>query len=92
MVTLDTLRLEKKAEIIRLAEMRGCRNVRVFGSVEESDSQSDVDFLVDLDPGRTISDLGGLLMDLQDALGAPVDVVTERGLRVRVRERKALSV
>ena len=64
-------------------------NVRVFGSVArgESDSQSDVDFLVDLDPGRTISDLGGLLMDLQDALGAPVDVVTERGLRVRVRER-----
>jgi predicted nucleotidyltransferase len=89
MVTLDTLRLEKKSEIIRLAAMRGCRNVRVFGSVArgESDSQSDVDFLVDLDPGRTISDLGGLLMDLQDALGAPVDVVTERGLRVRVRER-----
>jgi predicted nucleotidyltransferase len=89
MVTLDTLRLEKKAEIIRLAEMRGCRNVRVFGSVArgESDSQSDVDFLVDLDPGRTISDLGGLLMDLQDALGAPVDVVTERGLRPRVRGR-----
>jgi predicted nucleotidyltransferase len=89
MVTLDTWRLEKKSEIIRLAKLRGCRNVRVFGSVArgESDSQSDVEFLVDLDPGRTISDLGGLLMDLQDALGAPVDVVTERGLLVRVRER-----
>jgi predicted nucleotidyltransferase len=88
MLTLDTLRLEKKSEIIRLAESRGCRNVRVFGSLArgDSDPQSDVDFLVDLDPGRTISDLGGLLMDLQDALGAPVDVVTERGLRVRVRE------
>jgi len=80
MVTLDTLRLEKKAEIIRLAEMRGCRNVRVFGSVArgESDSQSDVDFLVDLDPGRTISDLGGLLMDLQDVLG-PRSMWSPRG-------------
>jgi predicted nucleotidyltransferase len=88
MLTLDTLRLEKKSEIIRLAALRGCRNVRVFGSLVHGENRpdSDVDFLVDLDPGRTISDLGGLLMDLQDALGAPVDVVTERGLRVRARE------
>ncbi len=54
---------------------------------EKSDSQSDVDFLVDLEPGRTLSDLGGLLMDLQETLGTPVDVVTEKGLRVRLRAR-----
>ena len=53
----------------------------------DGDPQSDVDFLVDLDPGRTLSDLGGLLMDLEEALGSPVDVATEKGLRVRVRER-----
>jgi len=59
MVTLDTLRREKKAEIIRLAEMRGCRNVRVFGSVATGENRpdSDVDFLVDLESGRTIFDL-----------------------------------
>ena len=33
MVTLDTLRRERRAEILRLAGMHGCRNVRVFGSV-----------------------------------------------------------
>jgi len=37
----------------------------------------DFDFLVDLEPGRTLSDLGGLLMDLEYALGTPIDVVTE---------------
>ena len=53
MLTLDTLRLEKKSEIIRLAETRGCRNVRVFGSLVHGENRpdSDVDFLVDLDPG-----------------------------------------
>jgi len=88
-MTLQELRATRLDSILRLAAMHGAHNVRVFGSVArgESDSESDVDFLVDLDPGRTISDLGGLLMDLQDALGSPVDVVTERGLRVRVRER-----
>ena len=50
MITLDTLRHERKAEILRLAGMRGCRNVRVFGSVAlgENRPDSDVDFLVDM--------------------------------------------
>ncbi len=61
-------------------------NIRVFGSVArgEADSKSDIDLLVDLEPGRSLFDLGGLLMDLQDLLGHKVDVVTERGLRERV--------
>lgn len=69
--------------------MRGAHNVRLFGSVArgEDDDQSDVDFLVDLEPGRSLLDLGGLLMDLQEILGRPVDVVTEKGLRERLRQR-----
>ena len=72
-----------------LAARRGAYNVRVFGSVArgENDPDSDMDFLVDVEPGRSLSDLGGLLMDLEQALGTKVDVVTERGLRLRVRER-----
>jgi hypothetical protein len=46
-----------------------------------------VDFLVDLDPGRSLLDLGGLLMDLQEPLARNVDVITERGLRERIRDR-----
>ena len=89
MLTLDTLRLEKKSEIIRLAALRGCRNVRVFGSVArgESDSHSDVDFLVDLESGRTIFDLAGFLGDLRELLGTEIDVVESRSLHPYIRDR-----
>ncbi len=67
----------------------GAYNVRVFGSLArgEADADSDVDFLVDLEAERSLFDLGGLLMELQDLLNCPVDVVTEKGLRTRTRER-----
>ena len=54
---------------------------------DEADNQSDVDVLVDLDPGRSLLDLGGLQFELEALLGCPVDVVTERGLKPRIRER-----
>ena len=80
---------EKREDILRIARKRGASNVRVFGSVArgEADSKSDIDLLVDLEPGRSLFDLGGLLMDLQELLGQKVDIVTERGLRERIRER-----
>ena len=79
----------KRGEILQLAARRGARNVRLFGSVarDEAGLDSDVDFLVDLEPGRSLLDLGGLLMDLQSLLGHRVDVVTEAGLRPRIRPR-----
>src|SRR3989454_8222714 len=88
-VSPNELLQEKREDILRIASKRGAYNVRVFGSVArgEADSKSDIDLLVDLEPGRSLFDLGGLLMDLQDLLGQNVDVVTERGLRERIRER-----
>jgi predicted nucleotidyltransferase len=78
----------RREEILRAAERRGARNVRIFGSAvrEEADADSDIDFLVDMEPGRSLLDMGGLLADLEILLGRRVDVVTERGLRSRVRE------
>lgn len=88
-MTLQELRTTKRDEILRVAAKRGARNIRVFGSVArgESDSGSDIDFLVDLEPDRSLFDLSGLLIDLEAVLRTEVDVVTERGLRPRVRER-----
>ncbi len=79
----------KRNEIVRIARRYGASNIRVFGSIArgDGDQNSDVDFLVDMDQGRSLLDLGGLLMDLQQLLGRPVDVVTEKGLRPRIRER-----
>jgi len=86
---LNELLQEKREDILRITAKRGAYNVRVFGSVArgEADSKSDIDILVDMEPGRSLFDIGGLLMDLQDLLGHSVDVVTERGLRERIRER-----
>ncbi len=88
-MTPSELLQEKREDILRIASRRGAYNVRVFGSVArgEADAKSDIDLLVDLEPGRSLFDLGGLLMDLQNLLGHEVDVVTERGLRERIRER-----
>jgi uncharacterized protein len=88
-MNLEALLKEKREEILRIAAEHGARNVRVFGSVVRGEARpdSDLDFLVDMDPGRTLLDMGGLLMDLRDALGQEVDVVTERGLKTRIRDR-----
>jgi predicted nucleotidyltransferase len=79
----------KRDEILHLAAKHGAYNVRVFGSVArgEAGPDSDVDFLVDLEEGRSLLDLAGLLMDLQDLLGREVDIVTEPGLHWYIRER-----
>ena len=92
-MTLHELRTSKREDILRLAACYGARNVRVFGSVArgESDNRSDMDFLVDLEPGRSLFDLGGLLMALQQLLGTKVDVVTEKGLRPRIRDQVLAS-
>ena len=79
----------KREDIVRAAARHGAGNVRIFGSVGrgEADEASDIDLLVDLAPGRSLLDLGGLLMELQALLHREVDVVSERGLRREIRER-----
>lgn len=63
--------------------------MRVFGSVARGTQgpDSDVDLLVAFELGRSLFDLGGLVADLEDLLGRPVDVVTVEELRPHVRDR-----
>jgi predicted nucleotidyltransferase len=84
--TLDELRA-RRDEILAVAASWGATNVRVFGSVArgEATDGADVDLLVDLERERTLLDLGGLVMDLRDLLGVPVDVGTD--VKPRIRER-----
>ena len=83
----------KHLEILRIAAKYGAHNVRVFGSVAraQSDEKSDIDFLVEMEPGRSLFDLGGLQSELETALGRPVDVVTVKGLKARIRARVLLE-
>lgn len=80
---------EKRSDILRLSKLYGARNVRVFGSVArgEEEADSDIDILVELEEGRSLFDLGGLLMDLQKLLGRKVDVVTEKGLHWYIKDK-----
>ncbi len=82
-----TLLFSRRQDVLRLAAKHGARNVRVFGSVARGDARpdSDIDLLVELEPGRSLFDLGGLLFDVQALLGVDVDVVAENGLRPRIR-------
>ena len=76
-------------KILELATRHGARNVRVFGSMARGDATpaSDVDFLVDVEPGRTLLDVIALEQDLEDLLGRSVDVVTDGGLSPYLRTR-----
>lgn len=78
----------KKQEIFETASRHGAFNIRIFGSVArgDDDENSDIDFLVELEPGRSLLDLGGLQTELQDLLGRPIDVITVNGLKERIRE------
>jgi predicted nucleotidyltransferase len=79
----------RREEILRIAAKHGAQNVRVFGSVArgDADSQSDIDLLVEFKRGTTLLGHAALMQELEDLLGVKVDVVSERGLRDRVRER-----
>lgn len=80
---------EKREEILRICAKYGARHVRVFGSVArgEADEESDIDLIVEFEPGRSLLDHAGLLLELEMLLERPVDVVSDRGLKPRVRER-----
>ena len=79
----------KRPQVLEIARQHGAYHVRVFGSVARGEAQpgSDIDFLVEMEPGRSLLDMGGLVMDFQQLLGNSVDVVTERGLKSRIRAR-----
>lgn len=79
----------RRAEILDCAERHGARNVRVFGSAARGEEQqdSDVDLLVEMQPGRSLLDLVGLWQDLEDLLEAHVDVLSDRGVSPHLREQ-----
>ncbi len=88
-MAIDQRITEKRDEILALAARHGASNVRIFGSAArgQAGAESDIDFLVDLEPDRSLFDLGGFLVELEDLLGAKVDILTEKGLHWYIRDR-----
>jgi len=79
----------KREEILRVAARHGASNIRMFGSIArgESDEKSDLDLLVTMEAGRSLLDHAALWIELRDLLGCEVDVVSEKGLRPKMRDR-----
>lgn len=90
-MTARALLAEKREAIVDAARRHGAVSIRVFGSVARGDenAESDIDFAVRMEPGRSLLDMGALLADLEDLLGRKVDLVSEDGLRPRFREHVA---
>lgn len=86
--TLESLR-EKRDEIFAIAERHGVTDIRVFGSVarEEANPESDVDLLINMEPDRSLFDLGGFVYDLSELLRRRVDVLEEPAIHWLIRDR-----
>lgn len=85
-----------KAEILeKLAQHRGeilarfgAKHLSLFGSAarDELREESDVDVLVEFQEAATYDGYFGLKEYLENILGRPVDLVTEKGLKPRARK------
>ena len=88
-MSVSELLKTRRGEILQIAAQHGAKNVRIFGSAARGDSgpASDIDFLVEMEDGRSLLDLVGLWQDLEELLGRKVDVVEPEGLHWYVRDR-----
>ena len=79
---------ERRDAILRIADRHGARNLRLFGSAArgEEGPESDLDFLVDFAPDRSLVDHVALKQELEDLLGREVDVVSERALHPLMKD------
>ena len=86
---IEELLKAKRQEILAIAARHGAHNLRVFGSVArgEAGPESDLDLLVEMEPGKSLMDHVALMQDLEDLLQRKVDVVSERALHWYIRDR-----
>jgi uncharacterized protein len=87
-MSIRQLLQSKRSQILQIATRHGARKVRVFGSVARGTARRniDIDFLVDMEEGRSLLDHAALVLDLERLLKRRVDVASERGLRRLVRK------
>lgn len=88
-MSIRQLLQSKRSQILQIAARHGAQKVRVFGSVARGDARpdSDIDFLVDMEGGRSLLDLIELGQDLEELLEHKVDVLTDGGLSPHLEQR-----
>jgi predicted nucleotidyltransferase len=85
---INTRITDNRAQILSLANQHGIKSMKIFGSMARGDTSetSDADFLVEMEEGYDLFDLGSCLMKLQNLLHCKVDMVTREALHPRIRE------
>lgn len=85
---LGTLLRDKRDELVAVAKRHGASNLRVFGSVArgEDGPDSDIDMLVDLAPGTSLTGLGRIQEALETVLGRKVDVTPASALKAGLKD------
>jgi predicted nucleotidyltransferase len=86
---MDPLIETYRDQILELARLRGAKRIKVYGSMatNQATSSSDVDFLVEMENGKSAFALGGLLKDLEELLGRSVDMTTPNALHPAIRNK-----
>ena len=86
-MAIDRKLLERREEILQITARYGAKDVRVFGSWARGDARpgSDLDLLINLEPGRTLLDMVAIKQDVEGILGCKVDVVTESAISPYIR-------
>ena len=79
---------EKREEIIRIAKAHGATSIRIFGSYSRGEERpgSDIDLIVELEPGRSLLDVIAMKQEIEDIVHKKVDVVTEAALSPYIRD------
>lgn len=87
MLDLEYLLQSNKDKILEIAKKWGAYNIRIFGSVAKGNysSDSDIDFLVNFEKGRSIFDWSGLWLELEELLQHKIDVADEKSLKLRIK-------
>ena len=91
--TVGLAEVKARAELIRrLGSTWGMHTIAVFGSVARGEERpdSDIDILVDADPGRSYFDIAGFELDLEQIFHRPVDVVSRDALDPARKRDKAM--
>ncbi len=80
--------MERRENILKIAKAHGATNIKIFGSYAHGDEQpgSDIDLLVELEPGRSLLDIIAIKQDIEDMINRRVDVVTAGALSPYIRE------
>jgi uncharacterized protein len=88
-MNISELLQQKRRQVLEIAQGHGARNVRLFGSVARGEATeiSDLDLLIEMEPGRSLLDIVAIKQDLEELLGCKVDVVTEAAISPYLRDK-----